>query len=370
MKRTAWFMAVFNLIICLFLSGIERTWAQSELRSAEERWALPPVDCGRPLGACEIRVSLEGDLYILARHQAMLYVSRQGETTYRGFNLQPYVRWISGGVLEFVPYSDQNVVVFYGSADRTLSRLDLMTGEMTQMPQNDTFRQVILCNGYTNRTGSHHHISRLRTGTQLLFCAISNQGEFHLGILDVLTQETLCDYKFPLSSVTNGNARAWDMLLGGEDGNIYIDLNGFRPKLAWESVVGPLPDLPEWGWRLLRYEVSSGTWSAENIVPEQMASLNYPPRGNAFFERIESVMSNGDILYLNVWSEENSSDVVELSHYDSNFQFVDRISSEELNSPFSYLGVSSEGLVLLRTGAGLESLMTVQLSMTPDIDLN
>lgn len=355
---------LFSLVALIALSIAIPLDAQPAAQFAHASWALPSEICG-PDQNCEIRLSLEGDLFIYSFSGATFYVSRQGETTYRAYNLQPYVRWITGGLMDFVPFSNYDAVLFFGSGDGgTLSRLDLTTGQMILMPQSDIGRRVLECNGYSGRRGNHYRISRLGTGSQLLVCSLDDDGNFLVNIVDVVTQQTLHSYNFELPWNGIGQPRSWNMLLGGQDGNIYLDAIGIDQRIIWQQLAGPVPEMPAWGWRLYRYEVSSGTWSVRNILPEQMSSANYPPPGSSINARVAAVLTNGDIIYQHEWRQTLREHGMEVSQFSPDFQLLQRITNEGSEASLSYAGITEDGLVLLRDGGRIDTFLTQQLTLT------
>src|SRR5690606_27898491 len=111
------FAALIVVGVAAFLS--QPLSAQVETIPASEIWALPPMDCGDENISCNRRISAEGDLFnVVARHEATrwtltLYVSRRGEQTYSEYELPSIDAWLNP-IWEYVPFSDQNVVVFLG----------------------------------------------------------------------------------------------------------------------------------------------------------------------------------------------------------------------------------------------------------------
>ena len=352
-------VGLITAISCALLLLIGRAYAQNALPTV---WTLPPIDCATSAAGCEIRLSLEADLYTLyySENGPQLYVSRQSEGSYRLYSLNPL--WVTGAAVEFIPFSTQNIVIFYSSLNSgTLSRLDLITGEMNLMPQNSEFLRLMPCNTYAARTGSQNYISRLGTGSQLLVCSLGgNPLTTIVSIVDATAQTTLRTFDFGVGWSGEGTGRPWDHLLGGQDGNIYIQSRFGSDWDISQQFPDSLTPLPDWGWRIFRFESSTGIWSIRNINPEQMASPNYPPSGNIENNRIVAVLANGDIIYRYDWEMQDGGEASEISHYDADFNLVERISSETLGRTADFVGISADGLMLVQSGSSLADLSTFQ----------
>lgn len=364
MNRAVRIISTLGFAACTMLLLVRQSSGQTTLPA---NWNLPPLDCTTSTQTCEIRLSLEGDLFILyhSANGPQLYVSQHDEENYRVYSLNP--RWVTGAAVEFVPFSIQNVVVFYTSlALGTLSRLDLITGEMSLLPQNSDIARVLPCNSHSARIGSQGYISRLGTGNLLLMCSLDSAAlDTLVSVVDVVAQTTLFTVDFGVGWSGEGTGRPWDYLLGGQDGNIYIQTRFGSNWDISQQLIDSLPDLPDWGLRIFRYEVFTGTWFVRNIYPEQMASPNYPPTGSVINARIVAIMSNGDIVYRFDWRTQDGGESSEISRYDANFNLVERISSQTLGRAARFVGISADGLVLLQSGSNLADLYTFQISIAP-----
>jgi hypothetical protein len=321
------------------------------------------VYCGEHYWDCEIRLSLEGDLYIfehrLSDRTLKLYVSRYREGEYDEYDLYSYGLWTTGEI-DFVPFSEQNIVIFYANTgSTTLSRLNLTTGEMTLMPQTNEHRRIVACNGlWRGRVGDHKHISRLGVGNELIYCPLSEDGPRVLvNVVDVITLKTVQTHDFDIPWGGAGSFTPWYMLTGGQDGHIYIDYPNNTLLRSWPGL--DLTEFPGRGWRLFRYVIAADQWTVQNFAAERMKSSNYPPSGQWTISRLESVLSDGSLIHQHGWAPLRESARWELSRFTADFELMERIASADFDEPLRFGGVSSDGMVLLLGENGLGSAKVV-----------
>lgn len=321
------------------------------------------MDCGDENISCNRRISAEGDLFnVVARHEATrwtltLYVSRRGEQTYSEYELPSIDAWLNP-IWEYVPFSDQNVVVFLGGhGTLTLSRFDITSGEITRMPQSDIHHRLLRCNEWAGLSGSQRQISQLGTAGHLLFCSHSDDAsKILVNVADVMSQTTLHTFDFGLPWLGNGSSY-WKMLTGGQDGNIYFNVYG--SDMRWGTLIQEtLKELPAGGWRLFSYDVKADEWSVQDVRPEQMQSVNFREEPLEIFSRIHAVMPNGDIIYYHAWPSFDNADSKpemrwEISRFSAEFELVERIESTDFNELLQFGGVSAGGMVLLLSESGL-----------------
>jgi hypothetical protein len=365
-----WLTAVVVIVVLgLMLSAARESSAQGETNPAREIWALPPVDCGDKYTICNIRVSAEGDLFNVVERLEItnwtqtLYISRRGEQTYSEYELPSIDAWLNQ-IWEYVPFSDQNIVVFLGGhRPLTLSRFDITSGELTHMPQSDIHHRLLPCNEWPGLSGSQKQISRLGTTGQLLFCSHSDDAsKILVNVADVMSQTTLHTFDFGLPWLGNGSSY-WKMLSGGLDGNIYLNVYG--SDMRWRMLIqGALTELPAGGWRLFSYDIKADEWSVHDVQPEQMQIVNFPEESLEIFSRISAVMPNGDVIYYHAWTSFDNADFKpevrwELCRFSTEFELVERIASTDFDEPLRFGGVSADGMVLLLGETGLDSAKVV-----------
>ncbi|MBK8134778.1 MAG: hypothetical protein IPK52_02895 [Chloroflexi bacterium] len=300
-------------------------------------------------------------------------MSRYNQQAYTQYDLSAYSAWFQGLAIDFVPFSEYDAVLFFSQSNSKLIRLDLVTGSVTEFTQTGNADRLIACNNWGTYRGGYRLISRLGTGSKFIFCSLNEaRTNVLINIGDIVTQTTLHSYNFNFAWTGPGTL-PWNILIGGDDGSIYIHVLSADPRLIWQEIAGaPLPQLSFWGWRLFRFEPLLGAWSVRNISPEEMGSDNFPLEDVIVdISRLAAVMQNGDVIYHHQWQDINSptplNEKLEISRYNANFELLARTEIEEIeDSQLNFVGISGDANFLLLDPSELDESIEIRLNISPN----
>lgn len=355
-KTIFFFISIFSLII----SG-----AVSAQQTIEQRWLLPELNCRLNTGPCLIHLSLEGDLYTYVSSDATLYFSRENQGTYTSYDLSLYREELQGVLTDFLAFSNHKTVIFYSDRVKSLIKINLETADIEIMPQS-RIHNLRHCNPYQARVGSEQYISRIGLDNLLLACAVAESGSMQILVIDVVNNVTIKIINMENSGLeettmvwgSGGINPPWRRLIGGQDGNLYIDY-GYVFPYPRGLINSTTPD-DIWGWEIFRYDNLSNNWAKYSISPRDFMTINYPPDPDIDvlrMPRLEAVTQNGGFIYTYSWKlldEETSQEYyhVDINYYDENFTFIKNhtIKCQMQNGFVTLIGLTSNEDILFRNG--------------------
>lgn len=355
---------IITVVILLMGGGIGYipSWGKILAESATLQWTLPAIACTRD-SYCDIRISPQGSLYTFHQITHKLYVSAANGVEYIEYDLSIIKNYL-GYNLDFVPFDDDHSVVFFsstGAFSSTLLRYNLTTQQISEFdpPSNENF---VGCNRYTGLLyPPPMYISRLGLGSKFIACSMTSDNVIKVNVFGLDSRMVEQSVNFGAGTIDDNHLTPpWNSLLGGYDGNIYVESLG---KPSYLSVLtSNLPEeLPTRTHLIFKYSVDTENWDVNVIGELQMASTVFAnPAIPSVISQMVGIDSDGQPYYFHLWRDSEGSHF-ELTHFATTYAVSERISDARLGISGVFLGMTTDEYVLFRNGAGLNNLRTAQI---------
>ncbi|HEX2908091.1 MAG TPA: hypothetical protein VHO69_14570, partial [Phototrophicaceae bacterium] len=267
------------------------------------KWSIPDLDCETT--DCEMRLSPQGTLYTYDPHTWTLYISSPDGATYTTFDLSAGAAMI-GDFIDFVPFDESHQIIFYSTTgSATLSRYDTTTRQMKALDFGIS-DPIVGCNYYTIfRYIISFYVSRLGLNNQLLVCSYSQDTVFKIHIVDVISQKIIHSLEFEDVSREGIILRPWNVIWGGQDGNIYIETNSLK---YWPELTANPDNISSGVWFIFKYSINTNTWTMKvdslatmdcSNFPHHISTITWPvatdPIGNSYYYHEWGSNVNGKI---------------------------------------------------------------------------
>jgi hypothetical protein len=245
-------------------------------------WNVSEKACLRGDGCLgSVSVNLKNVLYGFIRETKTLYVVQPDGSPPVKVDLSlPAQNAITSLTGDFVPFED-DTIVFAGESGIgpnvnpgfQLYLYDLLTGHLTPLPVKwpgrltRCERQILV---------NEHQFYRIGTGKRIVACTQTNRGVYQINIVNLETYEierTLLTYQ------TEPDLRPWAKLVGGLDGNLYVQ---FYFQVVYNAADGRIRTITssnsseaETLFYIFRYAPDTQAW--ENIAIPKRALAEADP---------------------------------------------------------------------------------------------
>lgn len=298
-------------------------------------WQISAVDCS--IVYCHKRLSPQGVLYIFQDYPVRkLYVLQPDGTPPIEHDLTSAGQLIMGRI-DFVPFDDLQAVIFFADAGDpiTLARYELATGQISDFSL-PLVNRISLCNRSSWFLSTlPYAISQIGLDDQLLVCTYSTDSGAQINVVDVSNQTVLQSINLGTQATGGRFDPPWGSLIGGADGNIYLESSFPPPTLYDQFPELQTLDVSSSGF-LFRFSLPDNQWrfqvrsaAAENLYPLRYVDA----KGNLY-----TVAERPLMLY------EHSFVLTRLDHQ---FRLLSRIPQGTFDPNTRFLGATLNGDVVL-----------------------
>jgi len=332
--------------------------------------------CGEPEPYCDIRITPTGIQYIYIRSQGKLFVYDPQAmfvydpqaNTLDEYDLPSIVRAPTIGLgYDFVLMASQQEVVFFSSPGQYVARYNLTTQQVTTIPAPIGATWIGCSRVVPWRSTPYGYLSALGQDGRIVLCSTSDQG-MGIHIYDLATSTIERSLLIGVNLIQYPGFPPWIRLLGGLDGNVYID-GAFRvptnmPGLDPDIVRGN--GIPGQTRIMYIYRYEENRWEYHELTEVQLRSPGSSLDGDSDLVGVEA---DGSLLYYH-----RASSGTQLARVSPNFAAVDVISSPTMQeqgelSPgdaFGFVGMTNTGIAFFRTSfASADQLIGVRISDFP-----
>lgn len=360
-------LSYFFSSLLIVLLSVHTTTAQSSdftISKGSDQWLLPNLACEGV--SCYTRITPAGNITIVDTTANQLYVSIRNEDHYTQYDLQAMSTFMNGFV-DFIPLDASSKIVFASdTGSAVLGAYDTTTRSFTQLNLSE-YGRIKSCNNYlATAIAPQGYILPIGIGSQFLFCSFDENSELTVHIYDVSSNQVQ-NLDFGAKGIgDNSQGKPWNSLVGGQDGNLYIEV--FDPPKYLETLVSSSItsiSLTHRSRALVKYTVASGTWSFQTITADQMLSSAFSDSRFIRAARTISVDANGNSYFYFEPSDSPPATVMELTAIDQNSNVLYRLATSDFTQSKVFVGVTQDGLVLFAGGEGLNWLILEQINDYP-----
>lgn len=360
-------VSYFFSSLLIILLGVQIVTAQTSsitINEGSDHWILPNLVCEGAL--CNTRITPAGNITIVDTTANQLYVSIRNEDHYTQYDLQAMSTFMNGFV-DFIPLDASSKIVFASdTGSAVLGEYDTTTRSFTQLNLSE-YGRIKSCNNYlATAIAPQGYILPIGIGSQFLFCSFDENSELTVHIYDVSSNQVQ-NLDFGAKGIgDNSQGKPWNSLVGGQDGNLYIEV--FDPPKYLETLVSSSItsiSLTHRSRALVKYTVASGTWSFQTITADQMLSSTFSDSRFIRAARTISVDANGNSYFYFEPSDSPPATVMNLTIINPNSSALFRLTSSDFTQSKVFVGVTQDGLVLLAGSQGLSSLSLEQIDNYP-----
>jgi hypothetical protein len=361
-------LSYFFSSLLIVLLGVHTTTAQSSsdvtISKGSDQWLLPNLACEGV--SCYTRITAAGNITTVDTTDNQLYVSIRNEDHYTQYDLQAMSTFMNG-FADFVPLDGSSKIVFASdTGSAVIEEYDTTTRSFTQLNLSE-YGRIKSCNNYlATAIAPQGYILPIGIGSQFLFCSFNGNSELTVHIYDVSSNQVQ-NLDFGAKGIgDNSQGKPWNSLVGGQDGNLYIEV--FDPPKYLETLVSSSItsiSLTHRSRALVKYTVASGTWSFQTITADQMLSSAFSDSRFIRAARTISVDANGNSYFYFEPSDAPPATVMELTAIDQNSNVLYRLATSDFTHSKVFVGVTQDGLVLFAGGEGRNRLILEQINGYP-----
>lgn len=339
-------------LIGLSLTLVFMVSMSAEAQSSQFDWQIGSINCS--IVYCNKRLSPQGVLYIFQDSPIRkLYVLQPDGTAPVEHDLSSAGQLIMGQI-DFVPFDNIHAVIFFADAGDpiTLAHYDLSTGEIVNFSLPLT-GNITSCNSTIWFLSTlPYAISRIGLDNQLLVCTYSHDFGSQINIIDVNTQAILQTVNLGTQATGGRFDPPWTTLIGGADGNIYLE-SAVPPPVIYDQ----LPELHTIDFpspMLFKFSRLSNQWSFQ-IIPAILGST----------EPLRYIDADGSLYRIGERPMTSDDDIFMLTRLDNQFVPLSHLPQGILAPNTRFLGSITDGNIVLSHGDELIIKHINEFDLTP-----